>query len=169
MAQSVIINGVTYADVPEVKIPKSAGGGDATFYLTDGDDAVAADILSGKKAHGANGAVTGNMANNGDVSGDIDTVNGTVTVPAGYTTGGSVGIDSTEKAKIVSGNIRSGCTILGVQGKSTVVDSEIASDAASASTILSGKKAYVNGAEVTGTMTAATVSQDSSTKVLTIS
>jgi len=31
MAQNVIINGVTYSDVPEVQIPKS-GGGNATFY-----------------------------------------------------------------------------------------------------------------------------------------
>lgn len=169
MAESVRINGVVYADVPQVEIPKSDGQGDAVFFLTDGDNVAAGDILSGKTAHGAAGAVTGTMPNNGDVSGDIATKAGTVTVPSGYTTGGTVAIDATEQAKIISDNIKNGVTVLGVSGKSTVVDTEIASDAAAAATILNGKKAYVNGTEITGTMTAATVAQDSSTKVLTIS
>lgn len=169
MAESVRINGIVYADVPQVDIPKAEGTGDASFYLTEGDDVVASDILSGKKAHGATGAVTGTMANNGDVSGNISTKAGTVSVPAGYTSGGTVGIDSAEQAKIVSGNIKSGVTVLGVSGKSTVVDTEISTEAASAATVLSGKKAFVNGAQVVGTMTAATVTQDSSTKVLSIS
>ena len=169
MAESVRINGIVYADVPQVEIPKAEGSGDASFYLTEGDDVAASDILSGKKAHGATGAVTGTMANNGDVSGNISTKAGTVSVPAGYTSGGTVGIDSAEQSKIVSGNIKSGVSVLGVSGKSTVVDTEISADAASAATVLSGKKAFVNGAQVTGTMTAATVAQDSSTKVLSIS
>ena len=29
---NVVINGVTYSDVPQVDIPKAGGGGDATFY-----------------------------------------------------------------------------------------------------------------------------------------
>ena len=169
MAESVRINGIVYADVPQVDIPKAEGTGDASFYLTEGDDVVASDILSGKKAHGATGAVTGTMANNGDVSGNISTKAGTVSVPAGYTSGGTVGIDSAEQAKIVSGNIKSGVTVLGVSGKNTVVDTEISTEAAAAATILSGKKAFVNGTQVVGTMTAATVAQDSSTKVLSIS
>lgn len=169
MAESVRINGIVYADVPQVDIPKAEGTGDASFYLTEGDDVVASDVLSGKKAHGASGAVTGTMANNGDTSGNISTKAGTVNIPAGYTSGGTVGIDSAEQAKIVSGNIKSGINILGVPGKSTIVDTEIATDAASAATVLSGKKAFVNGTQVVGTMTAATVAQDSSTKVLSIS
>ena len=169
MAESVRINGIVYADVPQVDIPKAEGTGDASFYLTEGDDVVASDILSGKKAHGATGAVTGTMANNGDVSGNISTKAGTVNVPAGYTSGGTVGIDSAEQAKIVSDNIKSGVTVLGVSGKNTVVDTEISTEAAAAATILSGKKAFVNGTQVVGTMTAATVAQDSSTKVLSIS
>ena len=56
------------------------------------------------------------MANNGSVSGSISTKAGTVTVPAGYTTGGSIGISSTEQAKIIAGNIKSGVTILGQAG-----------------------------------------------------
>lgn len=169
MAESVVINGTVYADVPEVKIPKSGGGGDVSFFLTEGDDVAAADVLSGKTFHGSNGAGTGTMPNNGDVSGNIATKAGSVTVPAGYTTGGTVDIAAVEQAKIVTGNIKNGVSILGVSGKSTVVDTEISADAASAATIATGKKAYVNGAEITGTLSTVVVSQDSTTKVLTIS
>ena len=166
---NVVINGVTYSDVPQVDIPKAGGGGDATFYSTEGDTGVAADVLAGKTVHTADGAVTGSMPNNGSVSGTISTVAGTVSVPAGYASGGVIEIAQAEQAKIVSGNIKSGVTMLGVSGKNSVVDTEISADAASAATILSGKKAFVNGSEITGTMTAATVSQDSTTKVLSIS
>lgn len=169
MAESVRINGVVYADVPQVEIPKSDNSGDAVFYLTDGDNVSAGDVLSGKTFHGESGAGTGSMPNNGSTSGDISTKAGTVTIPAGYTSGGTVGIDSSEQAKIVSGNIKAGITMLGVSGKNTVVDTEIASDAAAAGTIVSGKKAFVNGAEVTGSLTTVTVAQDSTTKVLSIS
>ena len=115
MAQNVVINGVTYQDVPEVDIPKS-GSGTAKFYDTASADAAAGDILSGKKAYASSGEVTGSMANNGSTSGSISTKAGTVTIPAGYTSGGTVEISSTEQAKIIAANIKSGVTILGVQG-----------------------------------------------------
>lgn len=115
MAQNVIINGVTYSNVPEVDIPKS-GGGTAKFYDTASADAAAGDILTGKKAYGSTGEVTGSMANNGSTSGTISTKAGTVTIPAGYTSGGTVSISSTEQAKIIASNIKSGVTILGQAG-----------------------------------------------------
>lgn len=115
MAQNVVINGVTYQNVPEVDIPKS-GGGTAKFYDTASADASGADILTGKTAFGASGSVSGSMANNGSTSGTISTKAGTVTIPAGYTTGGTVAISSTEQAKIVANNIKSGVTLLGVAG-----------------------------------------------------
>lgn len=115
MAQNVIINGVTYQNVPEVDIPKN-GGGTAKFYDTADASAAAANILTGKKAYGASGAIDGSMANNGSTSGTISTKAGTVTVPAGYTTGGTVSISSTEQAKIIASNIKSGVTILGQAG-----------------------------------------------------
>lgn len=115
MAQNVIINGVTYSNVPEVDIPKS-GGGTAKFYDTAGADAAAGDILNGKKAYGASGEVTGNMANNGGTGGTISTKAGTITIPAGYTSGGSVSISTAEQNKIIAGNIKSGVTLLGVAG-----------------------------------------------------
>lgn len=134
MAQNVIINDVTYQNVPEVDIPKS-GGGTAKFYDTAGADATAANILSGKKAFGPSGEIEGSMANNGSTSGSISTKAGTVTIPAGYTTGGTVGISSTEQAKVIANNIKSGVTLLGVAGS----------------------------------LTLPTISQDSTTKVLSIS
>lgn len=113
MAQNVIINGVTYQNVPEVDIPKS-GGGTAKFYDTASADAVAANILNGKIAFGASGSITGNMANNGSTGGTIGTKAGTVTIPAGYTSGGTVSLINVTDC--VAGNILIGKSILGVNG-----------------------------------------------------
>lgn len=115
MAQNLIINGVTYQNVPEVDIPKS-GGGTAKFYDTASADIVSSDVLAGKTGFGPDGLVNGGMTNNGGTGGSISTVAGTVTIPSGYTTGGTVGISSTEQAKILAANIKSGVTILGVAG-----------------------------------------------------
>ena len=134
MAQNVIINGVTYQNVPEVDIPKN-GGGTAKFFDTADADAAAGNILTGKKAYGSSGAIDGSMANNGATGGTISTKAGTVTIPAGYTSGGTVSISSTEQAKIIAQNIKSGVSILGQAGGLTVP----------------------------------TISQDSSTKILSIS
>jgi len=115
MAQNVIINGVTYSNVPEVDIPKS-GGGTAKFYDTASASASAADILTGKTAYGASGSVSGSMPSNGSTSGTISTKSGTVTIPAGYTTGGTVSIASAAVSDCIAGNILTGKTILGVAG-----------------------------------------------------
>lgn len=112
---SVVINGVTYQNCPEVDIPKS-GTGTAKFYYTGDADAAASDILSGKKSFGSSGEIEGSMANNGSTSGTISTKAGTVNIPAGYTSGGTVSISSTEQAKIIASNIKSGVTILGQAG-----------------------------------------------------
>lgn len=112
---SVVINGVTYASVPEVDIPKS-GGGTAKFYDASQADVAAADVLSGKVFVGASGEDTGTMTNNGATGGDISTKAGTVTIPAGYTSGGTVQISAAEQAKVIAGNIKQGITLLGVAG-----------------------------------------------------
>lgn len=114
MAQNVIINGVTYANVPEVDIPKSTSG-TAKFYDTASGDAVAANILSGKKAFNSSGEVTGSMPNNGATGGTISTKSGTVAIPAGYTTGGTVQLGGVSDC--LSQNILNGKTILGVSGE----------------------------------------------------
>lgn len=113
MAQNVIINDVTYQNVPEVDIPKS-GGGTAKFYDTESATVSAADILTGKTAYGANGPVSGSMANNGSTSGTIGAKSETVTIPAGFTSGGTVSLINVTDC--VSGNILSGKSILGVSG-----------------------------------------------------
>lgn len=134
MAQNVIINGVTYQNVPEVDIPKSTSG-TAKFYDTASANITSADVLTGKTGYGANGEVQGGMANNGSTSGTISTKAGTVSIPSGYTSGGTVAISSTEQSKIIAGNIKSGVTLLGVAGS----------------------------------LTLPTISQDSTTKILSIS
>ena len=113
MAQNVVINSVTYQNVPEVNIPKS-GGGTAKFYDTASADAAQGDILSGKIAYGASGAITGSMTNNGATGGTIGAKSGTYSIPAGYTSGGTVSL--TNVTDCVSGNILSGKSILGVNG-----------------------------------------------------
>lgn len=115
MAQNVVINGVTYQNCPEVDIPKS-GGGTAKFFDTASADAAADDILTGKTAYGANGSVSGSMANNGSTGGTISTKAGSVTIPAGYTSGGSVSLASSAVSDLVAGNILRNKTILGVAG-----------------------------------------------------
>ena len=129
---SVVINGVTYADCPEVDIPKS-GGGTAKFYDTNECDVASADVLSGKKFAGVNGVDTGSMANNGATGGTIGAKAGTYTIPAGYTSGGTVAL--TNVSDCTAGNILFGKSILGVDGS----------------------------------LSMPSISQDSTTKVLTIS
>lgn len=115
MAQNVVINGITYQNVPEIDIPKSTSG-TAKFYDTASANITSADVLTGKTGFGSSGEVQGGMANNGATGGTISTKAGTVTIPSGYTTGGTVGISSTEQAKIIASNIKSGVTILGQAG-----------------------------------------------------
>lgn len=134
MAQNVIINGVTYQNVPEVDIPKS-GGGTAKFYDTASGDLAAGDLLTGKTAFGASGSVSGSMANNGSTGGTISTKGGSVTIPAGYTSGGSVSIASSAVSDLIAGNLLRNKQVLGV----------------------------------TGTLDMVSVSQDGTTKILSIS
>lgn len=115
MAQNVIINGVTYSNVPEVDIPKS-GGGTAKFYDTASADITSADVLTGKTGYGSSGSVSGSMANNGSTSGTISTKAGTVTIPQGYTSGGTVSLAPSAISDLVSGNLLNNKTVLGVQG-----------------------------------------------------
>ena len=60
------------------------------------------------------------MANNGATGGTISSKTDTITIPAGFTSGGTVVISSGEQEKIVAGNIKSGITILGVSGSLTL-------------------------------------------------
>lgn len=115
MAQNVVINGVTYSNVPEVDIPKS-GGGTAKFFDTAAADITGADVLTGKTAYGSSGSVSGSMANNGSTSGTISTKAGTVTIPQGFTTGGTVSLASAAISDLTSENLLQGKTVLGING-----------------------------------------------------
>lgn len=68
----------------------------AAYQDVSGVTAAAADVLTGKKIVDAKGTlVSGSMANNGAVSGTIDGLTTTsYSVPAGYTSGGSVSLTS---------------------------------------------------------------------------
>ena len=72
----------------------------AQFVDTSSGTAAAGDILTGKTAFVNGAAVTGSMPNNGATSLTIDGMQATsVSVPAGYTTGGTVSLtDSIETA-----------------------------------------------------------------------
>lgn len=84
---------------------------------TSEDTAAVAEILSGKTAHARGVQLTGTMPNRGAVTGTISTKSGTFTISQGYHDGsGSVGIDATEQAKIIPGNIKAGVEILGETG-----------------------------------------------------
>ena len=113
VTESDVLSGVSF------HLPSGASGtGSCTFDSDTSDDtAVVAEILNGKTAHARGTALTGTMPNNGAVAGTISTKAGQYTVPQGYHDGsGKVSISSTEQAKIIAANIKSGITILGVQG-----------------------------------------------------
>jgi len=165
MAQNVVINGVTYQNVPEVDIPKS-GGGTAKFTDITDTTAAAGDVLSGKYFYTSGGTKTqGSIASKS--SSDLTASVLTVTAPAGYYS--TAATKTCSDANLVTGNIKSGVTIFGVSGSTNVVDTTIASGGAAAGNIVSGYKAYVNGSLVEGNASMVSVTQDSTTKVLSIS
>ena len=166
MAVNVVINSVQYNAVPSVSIPK-VGGGTAVF--TDTSDATienGSQMLNGVTAYDANGAkVTGTVASKSAQTYTPSTTN--QTIASGQFLSGVQTILG--DADLVSSNIKKGANIFGVAGSNTVVDTAIASGGATASTIITGSKAYVNGELVTGTASMPTISQDSTTKILSIS
>lgn len=87
-------------------------------YDANTQDATAAvaEILEGKTAYARGTKLTGTMPNKGAVSGTIATKEA-YTIPMGFHDGsGTVSLDATESAKLIAGNIKSGVSILGVEG-----------------------------------------------------
>lgn len=88
-------------------------------FDVDSTDATvtAAEILSGQTAYARGNKVSGTMKNNGAVSEAITDKDSVYTIPIGYHDGsGTVQLDATEKAKLISGNIKKGVSVLGVEG-----------------------------------------------------
>lgn len=127
---SVVINGVQYADCPEVNIPK-VGGGTAKFMDTSDANGTAGDFLDGKTGYVDGVKVTGNIQSK---------------TAATYTPG-------TSDQTIAAGQYLSGAQT--VKGDANLV----------AGNILSGKTIF----GVSGSLSVPTISQDSTTKVLSIS
>lgn len=151
LADNLVTMGVTANNTESLaslvgKVLDIEGGTD-----TSDATATAADILDGETAYGSAGTkLTGTMTNVGAQTATISTVAGTVTPTVGYHNGsGSVSIHADEQAKLITGNIKSGITVLGVSGDANVVNTS--SGTAVAADLTYGVKAWVDGAEVTGT------------------
>lgn len=107
-------------------------------------DATDADVLASKTYSSTSGASTGTMP--------TQTLSATsTTVNAGYYVVTDL---TTVDGDLATANIRSGITIFGVPGNSNVVNTS--SGDAGAADLATGKKAWVDGAEVTGTASGAT-------------
>ncbi len=75
----------------------------SSYKDTSAATAVASDILSGKIAITGSGQVVGTMVNNGSVTTSFDALtSSSVTIPSGYTSGGSVSITSSIENRLAA-------------------------------------------------------------------
>ena len=145
MAQNVIINGVTYQNCPEVDIPKS-GGGTAKFLDTTiaSNGAAAGDILSGKKAFVNGSEVTGNISSKSAATYNPST--SSQTINASQYLSGAQTIAAVTTTNLSAQYIANGITIkVGCAADDDCV------------------------ASVTGQLSSPVISQDVTTKILSIS
>lgn len=103
------------------KADGSTVSGTCDFDVDSSDcDATIAEVLVGKTFAKGGSVLTGEMPNVGAQTGTISAKAQSVAISRGYHDGsGSVAIASTEQAKIIAGNIKSGVSILGVAGTYT--------------------------------------------------
>ena len=147
----------------------------AAYITTSDANAVAANILLNKTAYVNGSKITGTMPNNGATCGTISAQGGTYTIPAGYTTGGTVTANIaastiTNSALNVASFVEDSATHdYGVRASITIPEgyyeeTSLTKDlstvlpapetAAAAAQMLSGYQAYTNaGVLLTGSMT----------------
>lgn len=143
MAQNVIINGVTYSSVPEVDIPLS-GGGTAKFMDTTDANATAAQMLSGATGYVNGSKITGSISSKAAETYKPSTSDQTIN--ASQYLSGAQTISAVTYANLTAANIASGVTVkVGCASDDDCVVS------------------------VTGSLSSAVISQDGTTKVLSIS
>ena len=143
MAQNVIINGVTYSNVPEVQIPKQ-GGGVAYFYDDSAANVTSPDIRNGKKAGTGTGIITGTMTEKAAASYNPSTSDQTIT--ANQYLAGAQTIKAVTTSNLLASYIANGVTVkVGCAADDDCI------------------------ASVTGSLSSAVISQDGVTKVLSIS
>lgn len=154
MAKSVVINGVTYSDVPYVNIPLSSGTGNAKFVDTDSGDAAASDLRSGKKAWVDGNEVTGSVPVRADS--DVTVSGKSVSVPAGI-------YDDPVTKNVADGSVTPGASVSGDEIGDTVSDYpvEVTPNATVAAGYVSGNATgtkitkYIQAEEKTATPTTA--------------
>lgn len=219
MAQNVVINGVTYQNVPSVEIPKSTSG-TAEFYDTSDATLDSGNkMLSGNTAYANGTKYTGTIASKS--SSDLTASGATVTAPAGYYASNatksvssgsatapasisgtsatvSTGSNTITLSKTVSvtPSVTAGYVSSGTAGNSSVsLTASVTTKAAATITPTTSNQTIASGTYLTGTQTiagdadlvagniksgvtifnvegtlsSATVSQDGTTKILSIS
>ena len=114
----------------------------------DANGATETEVLSGKTfwglTSGAWGVKTGTVTAGANVTGSDGALS--IEIPNGLYSGGKTA--TANDSDLTAGNIKSGVNLFGIAGTFTSDADAVASD------LLSGKKAYVNGTLVTGTVTA---------------
>ena len=115
MAQNVVINGVTYSNVPQVQIPKQGGGTAAFLDTSDATLNDGAKMLSGNTAYANGTKYTGSISSKSAQTYTPTTSDQTIS--AGQYLTGTQTIKG--DANLSAINIKSGVTIFGVAGSLT--------------------------------------------------
>lgn len=129
-----------------VNIPIKAFMGNTFLYNINDTNVNSNQVLTGKTFYNQAGRQIGTMPNNGTLNYTPNTTQ--QTIPAGYTSGGSVSGDS----NLIPENIKKDISIFDVTGTlETGVDTS-SDNPITASDVASGKEGFVNGEKITGTL-----------------
>ena len=143
MAQNVIINGVQYNQVDEINIPLQ-GTGTARFYDNSAANVTSPDIRNGKKAGSDTGIITGTMTEKSATTYNPSTSDQTIT--ANQYLAGAQTIRAVTTSNLAAQYIANGVTVkVGCSADDDCI------------------------ASVVGTLSSPVVSQDPTSKILSIS